>query len=245
MTIVTELRRRQRLTKLAQNLTKEAVSDAGKAFLYTLGGGLASAGVAYGVPAALESVNNAKVRVNKEKYLSKMRSAHPEIKNYSKKDIDLVYNSLSMHAPRVLKDPLVGGQVVLEALRRGNHMDLGQLNNVSKMTGGSGITEHQRDAANIMAQQVGRASENYAKSKFDSRVSDQVMIEKVKGQELRETKRFEKMLGARGDMAAARSRRKFIQDPKGAGAKGSAREQTGNLYSAKARYRAYQKRKKS
>lgn len=245
MTIVTELRRRQHLSRLASTLTKEAASDAGKAFLYTLGGGLASAGVAYGVPAALESVNNAKVRVNKEKYLTKMRSAHPEIKNYSKKDIDLVYNSLSMHAPRVLKDPLVGGQVVLESLRRGNHMDLGQLNNVSKMTGGSGITEHQRDAASIMAQQVGRASENYAKGRFDSRVADQVKIENIKAEHAREKSRFEKQLTAKGEMATARSRRKFILDPKGAGAKGSAREQTGNLYSAKARYRAYQKRKKS
>lgn len=238
MSLVETLRQRSRVNAMADHLVKESMSDASKAFMYTLGGGLASAGVAYGVPAAIEAVQGAKVRAQKEKLINKMKSAHPDLKNFSKKDMDLVYNSLAMHAPKVLKDPLVGGQVMLEALRRGNHMDIGQLGNVSKMTGGSGISEHQRDAANMFAQQMGRATENYAKDRFDSRYSDQVKIEEIKGQQMRETERFKKILDVKGGYAATRAKSKFT--PRGSTER---RDAVKDLYSSRAKYRAYKKAK--
>jgi len=141
-----------RISLIQEGMAKEAMGDAGKAFMYTLSGGLAGSAVAYGVPAAIESVRNARVRANREKHLKEMVSAHPQIRNYSKREIELVYNSLAMHAPRVLTDPLLGGQVMLEALRRGTHMDVGQLSNVSRMTGGAGLKEHEQEAVRVMAQ---------------------------------------------------------------------------------------------
>ena len=198
MTLVSKIRQNQRVQSMYDEMTKESASEAGKAFLYTLGGGLASAGVAYGIPAAIEGVRGARIRAGKDKYVAKMRSAHPELKNYSKRDVDLVYNSLAMHSPKILKDPLVGGQVMVEALRRGNHMDLGQLSNVSKMTGGSGISEHEREAANLFAQQVGRGAQDYAGRKYDAktdtRLSDAIAVEKVKGQENRRTQTYSSYL---------------------------------------------------
>ena len=238
MNLVETLRARKRADEMAEYLIKESMSDAGKAFMYTLGGGMASAGVAYGVPAALEAVQGARIRANKDKLVNKMKAAHPDLKNYSKKDMDLVYNSLAMHAPRVLKDPLVGGQVMLEALRRGNHMDIGQLGNVSKMTGGSGITESQRDAANILAQQVGRGAESYAKDRYDSRLSNQIKVERVKGEEMRETNRQKLVLEAKGGYAAARAKAKFE------GKSSSKRkDNVQGAYTARAKYRAYKKAK--
>jgi len=181
-----------------QTMEKEAASEAGKAFLYTLGGGLASAGVAYGIPAAIEGVRVARTRANKDRYLAKMQAAHPEIKDFSKRDKELVYNSLTMHSPKILKDPLVGGQVMLEALRRGNHMDMGQLANVSKMTGGAGATEHEREAANILARQMGTASSDWAGRKYDkaddSRLQDALRVEDRKGRQMRSTETYKQWL---------------------------------------------------
>lgn len=242
MSLVNTLRLRRRADKMADHLVKESMSDAGKAFMYTLGGGMASAGVAYGVPAALEAIHGARIRANKDKLIAKMKSAHPDLKNFSKKDTDLVYNSLAMHAPRVLKDPLVGGQVMLEALRRGNHMDIGQLGNVSKMTGGSGITDSQRDAANIMAQQVGRGAENYAKSRFDSRVSDQIKIERVKGEIALEKHRATQMMDSKADIAKARAKVRYNNLERGSEARKTALE---GAYTSRAKYRAYKKAKKA
>ena len=110
-----------------------------------------------------------------------------------------------MHSPKILKDPLVGGQGMVEALRRGNHMDLGQLSNVSKMTGGSGISEHEREAANLFAQQVGRGAQDYAGRKYDaktdSRLSDAIAVEKVKGGQMRKTEKYKKILDVEGSIA--------------------------------------------
>lgn len=192
------LRRRAKVRNMHAYLEKAAAdkgtSEATKAFLYTLGGGLASAGVAYGIPAAIESIRGARIRANKDKLVGEMRKAHPELKDYSKRDVDLVYNSLSMHSPKVLRDPLLGGQIMVEALRRGNHMDMGQLSNVSRMTGGTGVSDHEREAANIFAQQMGRGVQDYAGRKYDAatdtRLQDSIKVERVKGEENRKSTLF-------------------------------------------------------
>ena len=64
-------------------------------------------------------------------------------------------------------------------------MDLGQLSNVSRMTGGTGISDHEREAANIFAKQVGSGASDYAKryydAKTDTRAKDQRKLERLKG----------------------------------------------------------------
>jgi hypothetical protein len=158
-----------RVDSILDSLEKEAASEAGKAFMYTLGGSMAGAAVAYGVPAAVQGLRNARVRANKDKLIEQMKRANPEIRNYSKRDIDLVYNSLAMHAPRVLEDPLLGSQVMADALRRGNNMDIGALSNVSKLTGGSGLQEHERDAVGVLSGGVARGAEGVAKERYKIR----------------------------------------------------------------------------
>jgi len=160
-----------RVDSIIDGLNKEAASEAGKAFMYTLGGSMAGAAVAYGVPAALQGVRNARVRANKDKLISEMKRANPEIRNYGQRDIDLVYNSLAMHAPRVLEDPLLGSQVMADALRRGNNMDIGALSNVSKLTGGSGMQEHERDAVGVLSGGVARGAEGVARDRYKTRSS--------------------------------------------------------------------------
>jgi hypothetical protein len=161
-----------RVDNIVHGLEKEASAEAGKAFMYTLGGSMAGATVAYGIPAALESVRNARVRANRDKLIDNMKKANPEIRNFSKRDIDLVYNSLAMHAPRVLEDPLLGGQVMADALRRGNNMDIGALSNVSKLTGGSGIKEHERDAVGVMSAGVVTGSRDVVKERYKDKVKN-------------------------------------------------------------------------
>ena len=154
-----------RVDSILDGIQKEASSEAGKAFMYTLGGSMAGAAVAYGVPAAIGAVRNARTRANKDTLVEKMKRANPELRNYGKRDIDLVYNSLAMHAPRLLEDPLLGSQVMVDALRRGNNMDIGALSNVSKLTGGSGLAQHESEAVKVLSSGAGRSAEQYGKSR--------------------------------------------------------------------------------
>jgi hypothetical protein len=162
---------RERMDASSEGLQKEAASDAASAFMYTLAGSTAGAAVAYGVPAAIGAIRNSRIRANRDKLLRAMMSAHPEIRNYSKRDIDLVYNSLSQHAPRMLEDPLLGGQVMLDALQRGNRMDISTLGNVSKLTGGSGLSEHEADATRMFAGGMGDGAKSYVKMKYEKKQS--------------------------------------------------------------------------
>ena len=157
---------RDRLDSLEADMQKEA-SDVGSAFLLTAAGGLAGSAVAYGVPAAIKGIKNSKLRANKKKNLEGFIYAHPEIRNYSKRDIDLVYNSLAIHAPNLLQDPLLGGQTMLDALRRGTNMDVGSLSNVSKLTGGSGLQDHEQAAVDTLARGMTETQKSYGKYKFD------------------------------------------------------------------------------
>lgn len=149
MSLKDTLRAKARANSIVK--TASGMSEASKAMLYGIGSGIATAGISYGVPAAIESMRNARVRSNRDKLVGQMARAFPEIKNYSRRDVDLVFNSLAMHSPRVLKDPLVGGQTMLEALQRGNRMDVGALSSISKLTGGSGIHSHEQEAIKAVA----------------------------------------------------------------------------------------------
>ena len=138
-----------RVDSILDGFDKEA-SGLGTAFIAALGASAAGAAVSYGVPAAVTAMREARVRADRDRLIGMMSRAHPEIRNFSRREVDLVYNSLSMHSPRVLEDPLLGGQLMLDALRRGNYMDVGQLANVSKLTGGSGLKEHESEAVRVL-----------------------------------------------------------------------------------------------
>lgn len=197
-----------RVDHIIDGIQKEASSEAGKAFMYTLGGSMAGAAVAYGVPAAIGAVRNARTRANKDKLIEAMKRANPELRNYGKRDVDLVYNSLSMHAPRLLEDPLLGSQVMVDALRRGNNMDIGALSNVSRLTGGSGLAQHESDAVGVLSGGVVRGAETYGKTRMKDYKE---MYEK----ESKEVKRKEGVIGKyqdsnkrlKADLAKARRRR--------------------------------------
>ena len=123
------------------------------------------------MPAAINAVREAKLRSNRDKFISSMKKVHPEISNFSKRDVDIVYNSLAIHAPNLLRDPLVGGQVLLDSLTRGRRMDVSTLSNVSKLTGGSGLSDPARDAVKMMSSSTEKSTQgaatayrNYGKS---------------------------------------------------------------------------------
>lgn len=146
------------LHKLSAAQATSAGAEAAKTFAIALGGSAAGAAVAYGMPAAINAVREAKLRANRDKFISNMKKVHPELNNHAKRDIDIVYNSLAIHAPNLLRDPLVGGQVMLDSLVRGRRMDVGTLSNVSKLTGGSGLSDPSKNAVSMIAKGVEQSS---------------------------------------------------------------------------------------
>ena len=150
----------------AAKATTSAGAEAAKTFAIALGGSAAGAAVAYGMPAAINAVREARLRSNRDKFISNMKKVHPELSNFSKRDVDIVYNSLAIHAPNLLRDPLVGGQVLLDSLTRGRRMDVSTLSNVSKLTGGSGIGDPSRDAVKILSSGTERGISNAASAYY-------------------------------------------------------------------------------
>ncbi len=139
------------LEKISAAGATNAGAEAAKTFAIALGGSAAGAAVAYGMPAAINAVREAKLRSNRDKYLKNMMSVHPELRNYARRDVDIVYNSMAMHSPKLLRDPLVGGQIMLDSLTRGRRMDIGTLSNVSKLTGGTGLDQGTTKAIDIIS----------------------------------------------------------------------------------------------
>jgi hypothetical protein len=146
------------LQKIAAGQAAGAGAEAAKTFAIALGGSAAGAAVAYGMPAAINAMREAKLRSNREKYLKGMMSVHPELRNFARRDVDIVYNSLAIHSPNLLRDPLVGGQVILDSLTRGRRMDLGALSSVNKLTGGTGLDHGTTKAVDMLASGVQSAS---------------------------------------------------------------------------------------
>ncbi len=95
-----------------------------------VGAGAAMATMA--VPAIIEAVQNARVRSDKEKNISKMKRVHRDMRNMSREDLDIAYDSLAQHAPDVLRDPLLGGQM-LKQMAEYRVADINALATVGKM----------------------------------------------------------------------------------------------------------------
>lgn len=112
-------------------------------------GGTAAAAVTYGIPKLFDAISAARVRSNKQKNLNAMKQVHPELRMMSERSLDIAYNSLAIHSPSVLEDPLVGGQMIRDIAQRGS-MDINQLKTVSQLRG-TGVTEHELAAVKELA----------------------------------------------------------------------------------------------
>ena len=123
----------------------EKVASAAENFVYPIAAGAAAAGVSYALPAAIEAMQNARVRNNKEEYIRAMKKVHPDLKELAKEDIDVAYNSLAQHTPDVLRDPLLGGQT-LKQFAKYRMADVKTLGEISKLRGRAA----QLDARNPM-----------------------------------------------------------------------------------------------
>lgn len=138
------------LERTQESFEKVGMSDALKTGLGVAGMSLASAGVAYAIPAAVEAVRESRVRRNRDEYIANMTKVFPEIKSIPKSDLHTAYNSLAMHSPHVLSDPLLGGQT-LKSMANYRQADISALNEINKLRGGSLTDQALLNASNIAA----------------------------------------------------------------------------------------------
>ena len=165
-----------------KNLSDKAVnrvgnmSDAEKAVFFPVAAGAASAAVSYGVPAAIEAVKGAKIRVNKNKYIKQMKKVHPELRNMPKEDLEIAYNSIAMHTPHILKDPLLGGQT-LKQFAKFRMADVTQLNEISRLRGTRPLDQAMFNATEALSRGVREGISGYNVERI--RLNDQRYREKI------------------------------------------------------------------
>lgn len=131
-------------------------------------------GISMGVPKLVDAIRAASIRRNKDEYLKAMKDAHPELKNVSQRDLDLAYNSMAMHSPGVIKDPLLGGQVMKEITGRAMRWDLNQYSTLNRTAGG-GLADYEHQALQQFGKGVGNLTNVYydASAKADQAKRDQ------------------------------------------------------------------------
>lgn len=131
-------------------------------------------GISMGVPKLVDAIRAASIRRNKDEYLKAMKDAHPELKNVSQRDLDLAYNSMAMHSPGVIKDPLMGGQVMKEITGRAMRWDLNQYSTLNRTAGG-GLADYEHQALQQFGKGVGNLTNVYydASAKADQAKRDQ------------------------------------------------------------------------
>lgn len=115
-------------------------------------GGTAAAAISYGIPKLFDAISASRIRANKQKNLDAMKRVHPELRMFSDRSLDIAYNSLAIHAPSVLEDPLVGGQMIRDIAQRGS-MDVNQLRTVSQL-GGNGLTNNELESVKMLGKGV-------------------------------------------------------------------------------------------
>lgn len=113
-------------------LDEEKTASEGSSVAKPLLLGAGAALTTMAVPAIIEAVQDARVRSNKEKYINNMKRVHKDLRNISREDIDIAYESLAQHAPDVLRDPLLGGQM-LKSMAEYRVADVNALTAVGKM----------------------------------------------------------------------------------------------------------------
>tara|TARA_B100000214_G_scaffold358953_1_gene319916 strand:- start:3458 stop:4876 length:1419 start_codon:yes stop_codon:yes gene_type:complete len=135
-------------------IEKVALEETTKAFLYPVAAGAASAALTYGVPAAVEAVRASRIRSNRDKYITEMKKVHPDMKEIPKADLHIAYNSMAIHTPEVLKDPLMGGQT-LKRMARHRMADVNALNEISRLRGTNPLDQALTSATQAFATGVG------------------------------------------------------------------------------------------
>lgn len=135
-------------------------------------------GISMGVPKLVDAIRAASIRRNKDEYLKAMKDAHPELKNVSQRDLDLAYNSMAMHSPGIIKDPLMGGQVMKEITGRAMRWDLNQYSTLNRTAGG-GLADYEHQALQQFGKGVGNLTNVYydASAKQDQANRDQARLQ--------------------------------------------------------------------
>ena len=182
---LTEEQRDRVMTKVASTLselqktnTLEKVAVDWHSPLAQTGLGIAAstagAAISMGVPKLVDAIRSASIRRNKDEYLKAMKDAHPELKNVAQRDLDLAYNSMAMHSPGVIKDPLLGGQVMKEITGRAMRWDLNQYSTLNRTAGG-GLADYEHSALQQLSKGVSNAGSVYfdASAKADQVRRDQ------------------------------------------------------------------------
>lgn len=164
------------IERTQDSLEKVGMSDALKTGLGVAGMSLASAGVAYAIPAAVEAVRESRVRRNRDEYIKNMTKVFPEIKGIPKSDLHTAYNSLAMHSPHVLSDPLLGGQT-LKSMANYRQADISALNEINKLRGGSLTDQALLNASNIAAGGMTEGYKTYVQQR--DAASEQAYREKM------------------------------------------------------------------
>lgn len=155
---------------------KVALSETQRAFITPIVGGMAAGGVAYGLPAALDKVREVRVRRNRDKYITAMKDVHPDLKGIPKKDLHIAYNSMAMHSPHVLRDPLLGGQELLR-MSKYRQADVNSLNEINKLRGNTMMDQAFMNATNLVAGGVGEGFKGYQAQRLADQ--DQAYREKM------------------------------------------------------------------
>lgn len=135
-------------------IEKVALEETTKAFLYPVAAGAASAALTYGVPAAVQAVRASRIRSNRDKYIAEMKKVHPDMKEIPKGDLHIAYNSMAIHTPEVLKDPLMGGQT-LKRMARHRMADVNALNEISRLRGTNPLDQALTSATQAFATGIG------------------------------------------------------------------------------------------
>jgi hypothetical protein len=155
---------------------KVALSETTRAFVTPMVAGVAAGSVAYGLPAALDKVRDVRIRRNRDKYITAMKDVHPDLRGMNKKDLHIAYNSLAMHSPHVLRDPLLGGQELLR-MSKYRQADVNSLNEINKLRGNSMREQGCMNATNFVAGGITEGFKGYqAQRQADS---DQAYREKM------------------------------------------------------------------
>jgi len=181
------------LQRVEDSLATEKIAfdwDTAKAIGTPIVGALGAAAMSYGVPAAVEAVRAARIRANRDKYLSEMKKVHPDMRSMSEQDLHIAYNSIAQHTPDVLQDPLLGGQT-LKQMAQFRMANVSALNEISRLRGQRPLDLAFQSATNFMGQGMVDAAKSYghhqdalARNAFDM---ERLQLERTK---LHDTNRF-------------------------------------------------------
>ena len=183
-------------------------------------GALTAAGVAYAVPAAVEAVQNMKIRANRDKYLAEMKKVHPDMRSISDTDLHIAYNSIAQHTPDVLTDPLLGGQT-LKQMAQFRMANVQALNEISRLRGQRPLDVALQTSTQFLAQGAADVAKTYtqqrvedARNRFQQARVDQAAADATYRKDRDEAldKQFEQNIGLREKEQKYRETRDTLLD---------------------------------